>query len=157
MIGLFGDIEAMVPALRRYAMAMLSDQGAADDAVQACLADAIGRPQTSRDETELRVRLLGAVYRRLAVQQRPWRGISSSPRTHSSRLAWTDLTRAFAKLTMEQRSVMFLVSVEDLPYAGVAEVMGMPVAKIMSLLAGGREQLRQSGAGETSLSPRRMS
>ena len=69
--------------------------------------------------------------------------------------ASTALSRAFSGLPLEQRSAMFLISVEDLSYAAAAEVMGMPTMAIVSLLKGGREQLRQavgaSGAPPTKL------
>ena len=44
---------------------------------------------------------------------------------------------------MDQRSVILLVSVEDLSYADAASVLGVPVGTVMSRLARGRERLRQ--------------
>ena len=44
---------------------------------------------------------------------------------------------------MEQRTVILLVSVEDLSYAEAASVLGIPVGTVMSRLARGRERLRQ--------------
>lgn len=159
MTGLFGNLEAMVPALRRYAVAMLPEQGEADEVVLACLAEAIGRLRSPLDDAELRVRLFGAVYRRLTSRsrfRRP-RGASPSTRAAGSPVTPTELTRALGRLSLEQRSVIFLISVEDLPYAAVAEVMSMSVTAIMSLLAGGREQLRQSVGSATLATPQRVS
>ena len=49
------------------------------------------------------------------------------------------LRRPFAE---EQRSVLLLVSVEDLSYAQVAEVLSIPIGTVMSRLARARERLR---------------
>jgi DNA-directed RNA polymerase specialized sigma24 family protein len=159
MTGLFGSLEAMVPALRRYAAAMLADQGKADEVVQACVADAIGRLRTPLDGAELRVRLFGAVYRQLTARSRFQRphGPSRWARTPDSPLTSTELTGALSRLPLEQRSVIFLISVEDLSYAAVAEVMTMPIAAIMSLLGRAREQLRQSVGSGAFASPQRVS
>jgi RNA polymerase sigma-70 factor (ECF subfamily) len=159
MTGLFASIEAMVPALRRYAVAMLSDQGEADEVVQACLADAVGRLRAPRNEAELRARLFAYVYRQLTTRLRPRRPRcpSASARTPRGPTTSTELTGALGQLPLEQRSVIFLISVEDLSYAAVAKVMGMPITAVMSLLAAGRERLRQSmGGSGTSGSPGRV-
>jgi RNA polymerase sigma-70 factor (ECF subfamily) len=58
-------------------------------------------------------------------------------------LVHRDLVRAFAELPEEQRSVLFLVSVEDLSYAETARVLGVPIGTVMSRLSRGRERLRQ--------------
>jgi len=54
-----------------------------------------------------------------------------------------DLLRAFATLPEEQRSVLFLVGVEDLSYGEAANVLGVPVGTVMSRLSRGRDRLRQ--------------
>jgi RNA polymerase sigma-70 factor (ECF subfamily) len=51
--------------------------------------------------------------------------------------------RGLNRLPVEQRSVILLVSVEDLSYAEAASVLGIPVGTVMSRLARGRERLRQ--------------
>jgi RNA polymerase sigma-70 factor (ECF subfamily) len=58
------------------------------------------------------------------------------------RLHWHDLLRGLARLPEEQRSVILLVSVEDLTYAETAAVLGVPIGTVMSRLARGREKLR---------------
>jgi RNA polymerase sigma-70 factor (ECF subfamily) len=58
-------------------------------------------------------------------------------------LQWRDLIRGLNALPVEQRSVILLVSVEDLSYAEAANVLGIPIGTVMSRLARGRERLRQ--------------
>ena len=60
-----------------------------------------------------------------------------------SGLQWRDLMRGLNALPVEQRTVILLVSVEDLSYAEAASVLGIPVGTVMSRLARGRERLRQ--------------
>ena len=54
-----------------------------------------------------------------------------------------DLLRALDSLSEEQRSVLLLVTVEDLSYAQVAQVLGIPIGTVMSRLSRARERLRQ--------------
>jgi RNA polymerase sigma-70 factor (ECF subfamily) len=68
--------------------------------------------------------------------------MSVRPAQESS-LQWRDLLRGLNALPVEQRSVILLVSVEDLSYADAASVLGVPVGTVMSRLARGRERLRQ--------------
>jgi RNA polymerase sigma-70 factor, ECF subfamily len=156
MNGFLTSLEQAVPALRRYAMAMLSDQRGADDAVRTCLARALDRPHESGEAARLRVWLLAMMYRELTARSRPRRrGLSSSSVGNIvSAVASTELSRAFGGLALEQRSAVFLISVEDLSYAAAGEVMGMPAKTVVNLLKGGREQLRQAVGAGVSGAPR---
>jgi len=156
MNGFLTSLEQAVPALRRYALAMLSDQRGADDVVQTCLARALDRPLERSEAARLRVWLLAVMYRELLARSRPRRrGRFSSPIGNIvSAAASTELSRAFGGLPLEQRSAVFLISVEDLSYAAAAEVMGTSTMTIVNLLKGGREQLRQAvGAGASGVPP----
>jgi RNA polymerase sigma-70 factor (ECF subfamily) len=54
-----------------------------------------------------------------------------------------DLVRCLRLLPVEQRTVVLLVSVEDLSYAEVAGVLGVPLGTVMSRLSRGRARLRE--------------
>jgi RNA polymerase sigma-70 factor (ECF subfamily) len=60
-----------------------------------------------------------------------------------SNLDWRDTLRALNQLPVDQRTIILLVSVEDLSYAEAAHVLDIPVGTVMSRLARGRERLRQ--------------
>jgi RNA polymerase sigma-70 factor (ECF subfamily) len=49
---------------------------------------------------------------------------------------------AIERLPPDHRSVLLLISVEDLSYAEAAKVIGVPVGTVMSRLSRAREQLR---------------
>jgi RNA polymerase sigma-70 factor (ECF subfamily) len=70
------------------------------------------------------------------------------PPRQEETLRHRDLLRAMDSLPEEQRSVLLLVSVEDLSYAEAAKVLDVPVGTVMSRLARGRERLRQSMHGQ---------
>ena len=66
------------------------------------------------------------------------------------------MLRALDRLPDEQRSVVLLVSVDDLSYAEVASVLGVPIGTVMSRLARGRERLRQYTDTDTRPALRRV-
>ncbi len=63
--------------------------------------------------------------------------------TQSDQIEVSDLDAALAYLPEEQRAVLLLVALEDMSYAEIAEMLGIPVGTVMSRLARGRERLRQ--------------
>jgi RNA polymerase sigma-70 factor, ECF subfamily len=150
------QIEACVPALRRYAVGLLRSRDDADDLVHDCLVRALDKLHTRREELEVRPWLF-AILHNLFISQMRRRGSSPPPEpldevheaAHSQRpsqedgLQWRDLLRDLERLPDEQRSVVVLVSVEDLSYAETAAVLGVPLGTVMSRLARGRERLRQ--------------
>jgi RNA polymerase sigma-70 factor (ECF subfamily) len=69
-------------------------------------------------------------------------------------LTHRDLMRAFAELPEEQRSVLFLIGVEDLSYQEAAHVLRVPIGTVMSRLSRGRERLRRYMSGD--LQPRNV-
>ncbi|MBP0495589.1 RNA polymerase sigma factor [Pararoseomonas indoligenes] len=153
-------IEPLIPALRRYARALLRDRGAADDLVQDGLERAIGRWHQRRHDGDARSWLFSIVHN-LAVnrmRQSTRRGphlpldaaaeaATGLPPTQEQGLRHRDLLRALESLPEEQRSVVLLVSVEDLSYAEVAETLKIPLGTVMSRLSRGRERLRQAMEG----------
>jgi RNA polymerase sigma factor (sigma-70 family) len=150
------QIEACVPALRRYAVGLLRSRDDADDLVHDCLVRALDKLHTRREELEVRPWLF-AILHNLFISQMRRRGSSPPPEpldevheaAHSQRpsqedgLQWRDLLRDLERLPEDQRSVVLLVSVEDLSYAETAAVLGVPIGTVMSRLARGRERLRQ--------------
>lgn len=152
-------IEAQIPGLRRFARALLhGDRERADDLVQDSLERALSKWHLRRAEGDLRGWLYTILYNRfLSEQQRQKRrGVHDAltdaveaelPQItggQDAALAHRDLLRAFADLPEEQRSVLFLIAVEDLSYDAAARVLGVPVGTVMSRLSRGRERLRRS-------------
>lgn len=162
-------IEDCIPALRRYALALLRERDRADDLVHDCLVLAIAKLHTRRDDADMRAWLF-TILHNVFVSQRRRQTIrpdsialdethsqSASQRANQEdRLMWRDMLRGLERLPEEQRSVVLLVSVEDLSYAETAAVLGVPVGTVMSRLARGREKLRQLTGGDARPAPRRV-
>ncbi|MGN7124467.1 RNA polymerase sigma factor [Methylorubrum thiocyanatum] len=159
-------IEPLIPALRRYARALLRNPADADDLVQDCLERAIGRWHQRRAEGDVRTWLY-AILHNLAVsqmRQHARRGASMpfedapeailavAPNQHES-LLQRDLTAALDALHEEQRGVLLLVSVEGLSYAEAAQVLAIPIGTVMSRLARARDRMIQLMDGECASAP----
>ena len=161
-------IEDCIPALRRYALVLLRDRDRADDLVHDCLVLAIGKQHTRRDDSDMRAWLFTILHNVFISQRRRQKirpdavvldethSQSASQRANQEdRLLWRDMLRGLERLPEEQRSVVLLVSVEDLSYAETAAVLGVPIGTVMSRLARGREKLRQLTGADARPAPRR--
>lgn len=148
-------VEPLIPALRRYARGLLRDSTAADDLVQDCLEKVITHWHRRRNDDPRT--WVFAILHNLAVnklRQRARRGehlafdeVEDS--ALASRAAQEDgvlqqnILDAVGQLPEEQRSILLLVSLEDMSYAQVAAVLGIPIGTVMSRLSRARERLRQ--------------
>ena len=149
------QVEPHVPALRRYAWALLRDDDAADDLVQDCLERALGRWHLRRRDGDLRAWLFAILRNRFisGLRQKARRGVHlssddmtvppSSAAPQEDRMVVRDVLSGLDALPEEQRSVLLLVSVEDLSYQDAARVLDVPIGTVMSRLSRARERLRQ--------------
>jgi RNA polymerase sigma-70 factor (ECF subfamily) len=160
-------IEPHIPALRRYAWALLRDEAAADDLVQDCLERALARWQLRRRDGNLRAWLFTILHNRFISDRRrdARRGIplpleegseAASASDSEAGVARRDLLDALALLPEEQRAVVLLVGVEDLSYEDAAQALGVPIGTVMSRLSRGREKLRRYIDGERPAMLRRV-
>lgn len=153
------QVEPLIPALRRYARALVRERAAADDLVQDCLERAVSRWHQRRDGS---VRAwLFTILHNLAVSQ--FRQVAArgkhvpidetsesefgSLAAQEHRLIYQDVLNKLAKLPQEHRAVLLLVAVEDLSYADAAKVLNVPVGTVMSRLSRAREKLQQEMDG----------
>jgi RNA polymerase sigma-70 factor, ECF subfamily len=150
-------VEPLIPALRRYARALLRDAAAADDLVQDSLERVIGRWHQRRADGNARAWVF-TILHNLALnrlKQKARRGAHLaiedageaelvSPASQEDGLRHRDLLRGLQRLTEDQRSVLLLVSVEGLSYAEVAHVLDIPLGTVMSRLSRARESLSQA-------------
>src|SRR5262249_19936908 len=148
-------VEPHIPALRRYAWALLRDDQAADDLVQDCLERAVSRWHLRRRDGNLRAWLFTILHNRFVSSHRSQR--RRGPHSPLDELATPpvaagdpeqaalsrDVIGALAALPDDQRTVILLVAVEDLSYEEAARVLGVPIGTVMSRLSRGRERLRR--------------
>ncbi len=147
-------IEPLIPPLRRYARSFLKDPAAADDLVQDTLERAISRWHQRRADGSTRTWLFTilhnlAINRLRQLARRGWANpledidesdIATDARQEDG-LRHQDILAAVDRLPEDHRSVLLLVSVEDLSYAEAAQVLGVPIGTVMSRLARARDRL----------------
>jgi len=153
-------IEPHIPALRRYAWALLRDDHGADDLVQDCLERAISRWHLRRRDGNLRAWLFAILHNLFISGKRqqarrgphaPLEELAVEPMAVADpeqRAHWRDLLDGLAALPDEQRAVVLLVGVEDLSYAEAATALRIPIGTVMSRLSRGRDRLRRHVEGE---------
>ncbi len=143
------NVEAAVPALRRYARALTRDAELADDLVQDTLVRAL-RSEHLFHGGELRSWLYTILTnlnrnRLRSLARRPTLTAmedNDAPDMAGPEAGARDIERALATLVEEQRSALLLVVLEGLTYREVAEVQGVPIGTVMSRLARARMQIR---------------
>ena len=152
----------LIPRLRRYARALVSDRAASDDLVQDTLERAWSKLHLYRRGTDLRAWLFTVMHNVHVNRVRAMRPTDpieddmpelAQRATQDDALVVRDLDRAISTLPVAQREVLLLVALEDLSYEETARVLGIPIGTVMSRLARAREKLRDlmQGKGGTKL------
>jgi RNA polymerase sigma-70 factor (ECF subfamily) len=149
------SVEAMIPALRRYARALARDADVADDLVQDTLVRALRserlflggdvRSWLYTILTNLNRNRLRSLARRPTVTPI---GDNDAPDAAGPEAGGRDIERALALLVEDQRTALLLVVLEGLTYREVAEVQGVPIGTVMSRLARARVQIKAYLDGE---------
>ena len=154
------SVEAMVPALRRYARALTHNADVADDLVQDTLVRALrsDRLFIGGDVRSWLYTILTNLNknRRRSLARRPqfMPLLENNPDASGTEGESRDIAKALATLVEEQRAVLLLVMMEGLSYREVADIHGVPIGTVMSRLArarpcegshieGGRSKLRR--------------
>jgi RNA polymerase sigma factor (sigma-70 family) len=154
MISLNDQVGPLIPAMRRYARALLHDVTAADDLVQDALEKAVSRWHQRRDDSGTRAWLFAIVHNlavnrmRQAKRRGPHLEMDDAPTAslghpaeQEDNLRHTDLMRCVDALAEDQRAVLLLIAVEGLSYAEAAKVLDIPAGTVMSRLSRAREKL----------------
>ncbi|MCA6098329.1 RNA polymerase sigma factor [Bradyrhizobium australafricanum] len=152
-------VEPLIPALRRYARALVRDHAAADDLVQDCLERAVIHWEQRRSDNPRP--WLFAILHNLAINQfrratvhgvhvaidETNEGSFGQEAAQEHKVMYRDVMAKLARLPHDQRAVLLLVGVEDLSYADAAKVLGVPIGTVMSRLARARERLHHELEG----------
>ena len=149
------NVQAAIPALRRYARALTRNADIADDLVQDTLVRAL-RSEHLFHGGEVRSWLytilsnlnrnrLRSLARRPALS--PLED-NDAPDAAGPEAGGRDIERALATLVDDQRTALLLVVLEGLSYREVAEVQGVPIGTVMSRLARARAQIKSFLDGE---------
>jgi RNA polymerase sigma-70 factor, ECF subfamily len=157
------DLVAALPRLRRYARVLTGDVNRADDLVQDTLARAWEKRRLWQAGSDLRAWLFTIMHNvhvnQFAVRRRelaessmdaddgPVAGWEIPVRaTQSDRVELDEVLSCIGRLPVDQREVLVLAAVEELRYADIARVQGIPIGTVMSRLNRAREKLRRMTA-----------
>jgi RNA polymerase sigma-70 factor (ECF subfamily) len=154
--GTVGTMEACIPALRRYACTLLHDRQEVDDLVHDCLVRALDRLHTRRGDAEIRPWLFAIMHnlyvsrvrRRRTRHEAELRAVAdacpcSTGTPQEVQVHTNEIIAEVRRLPEDLRSVLLLVTLEDLTYAQVAEILNIPIGTVMSRLSRARERIRQ--------------
>ena len=157
------DLLAAIPRLRRYARVLTGEATKADDLVQDALARAWEKRRLWRAGSDLRAWLFTIMHNvyvnQLALARReagnvpldadgeqgpawqiPARG------NQIDRIELFEIVAQMNRLPAEQREVLLMAAVEEMPYEEIATVLAIPIGTVMSRLSRAREKLRRMAA-----------
>ena len=149
-----GALVAQLPALRRYAVALVGSATKADDLVQDTIERAIRRSSQLKELERLSGWLRRILHNLYVDEIRRGRGrgteqdITELADDLSLSVAAYDgaeireLLRAMGSLSIEHRQILLLVGLEEMNYREIAEELDIPIGTVMSRLARARENLR---------------
>ena len=157
-------IGSHIPHLRRYARALTGEAARADDLVQDTLERAWIKFHLWKPTLDLRPWLFTIMHNIFVNQVRAAarhdlsslagsdEGAPSARANQSDMLEVGDIAACLARLPLEQREVLLLVSLEDMNYAQVARILSIPLGTVTSRLARARARLKAMLEGETVVS-----
>ncbi len=140
-----------IPRLRRYARSLVFDASAADDLVQTTLERALAHWHQFDQRRDILVWTLSIAHNAFMDDRRrdkraSWVDgdavIDALPAVGNDLGLRLDLLAALARLPVEQRQPLLLVTLEQLSYAECAEVLRIPVGTVMSRISRARTALR---------------
>ncbi len=151
------EMVALLPRLRRFALAMTRSEADADDLVQATCERAIANlekwePGTRLDSWLYRIaqNLQRNVIRQSKRRQSHLNVVEATANTQSdgeaaviSQMALKDVVAQIDRLPEDQRVILLLVVVEGRRYRDVAEILDLPIGTVTSRLARARDTLRR--------------
>lgn len=134
------------PRLRAFLRHLLGSQHAAEDVMQEIYTHIWRKPAGFDPERgSLRAWLYGIARRQSAEwrrRQKPEDELLQDPSTSVRVENDSIVAQAFNRLTMEQRSLLWLREVEGQSYAELAAILDIPVGTVRSRLFAAREALR---------------
>ncbi|GGU52820.1 RNA polymerase sigma factor [Pseudomonas laurentiana] len=151
------QLREMLQRLRRFALWLTREAASADDLVQATVERALSRGAQQRDHGSLRAWLFSILYRQFLDSKRrerrhlrwlSWFGGSEEVGNNTQDIveAQSGLA-AFARLSVEQRALLLMVSVEGMSYKEAAQALDVPIGTVMSRLSRARAALRELTEG----------
>lgn len=162
------DVEEMIPALARFAQSLARNAADAADLLQDTLERALGRSHQFQVGTNLKAWLFTimrnrfyTVCRHAALTRQHAEGyrVAADPADHvtvgdqMSRIESCEFALAFGKLAADERALLILATVEEMPYESIAQLLEVETGTVKSRVSRIRAKLRriQASKGEVAL------
>lgn len=149
------DVVGQLPALLRYARALVRDPADAEELVHETLLRAYERRDSFDTRRSLRPWLFSLlhnlfvdIYRRRQMEERVVDALTADPVAAppppdaDTRVQLAEIHQAFTRLPEAQRAALHLVAVEGLSYQDAADALSIPIGTLMSRLSRARATLR---------------
>lgn len=166
-------VEQMIPTLRRFAHSLARNAADADDLLQDTLERALGRAHQFEPGTNLKAWVFTIMRNRFYTECRRRQRVRDHAEEkrlgatefdatalggQMARVETREFARAFAKLTAEERSLLVLATVEELPYETIAQMLEVEIGTVKSRVSRVRAKLRriQEDASDTALARARL-
>jgi len=161
-------VEQTIPALRRFANSLTRNAADADDLLQDTMERALGRARQFEAGTNLKAWLFTIMRNRFYTECRRRQRVRSHAEERRlgapageesvlgeqfSRVETQEFSHAFAKLSADERTLLVMATVEELPYDTIAEILEVETGTVKSRVSRVRAKLRriQESDGEISL------
>jgi RNA polymerase sigma-70 factor (ECF subfamily) len=157
------ELRALLPRLRRFALSLVHEPISADELVRTCLEHALSRRRVRETSTSLRSWLFAILYRQfldLRHRGRRWRRLLAAiyPEADRDRVVerWiTGPALAFARLSVENRALLLMVTVEGFTYQETALVLAIPATSVLPRLLQARQVYQHLSEGMRVVAPLR--
>jgi RNA polymerase sigma-70 factor (ECF subfamily) len=157
------QLRSLLPRLRRFALSLTREPSSADELVQASLERALTRLRSRDGSISFRSWLFAILYRQyLELQRRGrrWRRLVAAFQVQADAersCQWwvTTSSLVFSRLSVENRAILLLVTVEGFSYQEAALVLSIPVSAVLSKVSRARQVYRQLSEGMQVLAPLR--
>ena len=156
------EVERMIPTLRRFAHSLARHAADADDLLQDTLERALGRAHQFEAGTNLKAWLFTIMRNRFYTECRRRQRVRDHAEERRlgaadgedvvlggqfARVETEEFALAFAKLTSEERSLLVMATVEELPYETIAQMLEVEIGTVKSRVSRVRAKLRRIQEG----------
>ena len=161
------DVEALIPPLQRFARSLAQNAADADDLLQDTLERALGRAHQFEPGTNLKAWMFTIMRNRFYTECRRRQRV----RDHAAerrmdaadgevavlgdqiaRVEACEFAQAFAQLNADERSLLVMATVEEMPYETIAQLLEVEIGTVKSRVSRARAKLRRLQDEDSGLS-----
>lgn len=152
------DVEELIPTLQRFARSLARNAADADDLLQDTLERALGRAHQFEPGTNLKAWMFTIMRNRFYTEcrrrqrvrdhatERRMDAADGEPAVlgdQMARVEASEFAQAFAKLNGDERSLLVMATVEEMPYETIAQLLEVEIGTVKSRVSRARAKLRR--------------